>query len=170
MRRFDPIERLPDGTLFRLTLGQVRSVRKLVKRCCNYADGDCLPLVPPCRAAGAAEAGAGHPHPEEAAPLSGLRQGLPRPLWSCEILPRMRGQSPPAAESKIRPQTALRRRQLGAEKPVFPRLPASQNAPGNTISPVPPENTFYLSTYAPENTHRVKQQILWKGGQRWKYF
>ena len=48
MRRLDPIERLPDGTLFRLTPGQVRSVRKLVKHCCNYADGDCLPLDGTC--------------------------------------------------------------------------------------------------------------------------
>ena len=48
MRRLDPIEHLPDGTLFRLTPGQVRSVRKLVKRCCNFADGDCLPLDGTC--------------------------------------------------------------------------------------------------------------------------
>ena len=48
MRRLDTIERLPDGTLFRLTPGQVRSVRKLVKRCCNFADGDCLPLDGTC--------------------------------------------------------------------------------------------------------------------------
>ena len=48
MRRLDPIEHLPDGTLFRLTPGQVRSVRKLVKHCCNYADGDCLPLDGTC--------------------------------------------------------------------------------------------------------------------------
>ena len=48
MRRLDTIERLPDGTLFRLTPGQVRSVRKLVKRCCNYTDGDCLPLDGAC--------------------------------------------------------------------------------------------------------------------------
>ena len=26
------------------------------------------------------------------------------------------------------------------------------------------------STYALEITHRLKQQMLWKGGQRWKYF
>ena len=32
MRRLDPIERLPDGTLFRLTPGQVPSVRKPVMR------------------------------------------------------------------------------------------------------------------------------------------
>ena len=44
MARFDPIERLPDGTLFRLTPGQARSVRGLTRRCCNYAQGDCLLL------------------------------------------------------------------------------------------------------------------------------
>ena len=48
MHKLDPIERLPDGSLFRLTPGQMRSVRKLVKRCCNYLDGDCLPLDGPC--------------------------------------------------------------------------------------------------------------------------
>ena len=48
MHKIDPIERLPDGTLFRLTPGQLRSVRKLVKRCCNFADGDCLPLDGTC--------------------------------------------------------------------------------------------------------------------------
>ena len=76
MTRFGPIERLPDGTLFHLTPGQARSVRGLTKRCCNYTQGDCLLLggvcpqavsrsldlsvVPPRRAAGAAEAGTGH--------------------------------------------------------------------------------------------------------------
>ena len=48
MHKLEPIERLPDGTLFRLTPGQMRSVRKLVKRCCNYLNGDCLPLDGPC--------------------------------------------------------------------------------------------------------------------------
>ena len=32
MHKFDPIERLPDGTLFRLTPGQLRSVRGLTNR------------------------------------------------------------------------------------------------------------------------------------------
>ena len=41
MHKLDPIERLPDGTLFRLTPGQLRSVRGLAKRCCNFLDGDC---------------------------------------------------------------------------------------------------------------------------------
>ena len=44
MYKLDPIERLPDGTLFRLTPGQLRSVRGLAKRCCNFLDGECLLL------------------------------------------------------------------------------------------------------------------------------
>ena len=35
MHKLDPIERLPDGSLFRLTPGQLRSVRGLTKRCCE---------------------------------------------------------------------------------------------------------------------------------------
>ena len=48
MHKLDPIERLPDGTLFRLTPGQLRSVRSLTKRCCNFSDGDCLLLDGVC--------------------------------------------------------------------------------------------------------------------------
>lgn len=48
MYKLDPIERLPDGTLFRLTPGQLRSVRGLTKRCCNFLDGDCLLLDGVC--------------------------------------------------------------------------------------------------------------------------
>ena len=48
MHKLDPIERLPDGTLFRLTPGQLRSVRGLTKRCCNFLDGDCLLLDGAC--------------------------------------------------------------------------------------------------------------------------
>ena len=44
MHKLDPIERLPDGTLFRLTPGQLRSVRGLTKRCCNFLDGEFLLL------------------------------------------------------------------------------------------------------------------------------
>lgn len=91
MHKLDPIERLPDGSLFRLTPGQLRSVRGLTKRCCNFLDGDCLlldgvcpqpdlPVVPPCCAAPATQAGTGHPQAQEAAPLRSLRQGHPRPL------------------------------------------------------------------------------------------
>ena len=48
MHKLDPIERLPDGSLFRLTPGQLRSVRSLTKRCCNFSDGDCLLLDGVC--------------------------------------------------------------------------------------------------------------------------
>ena len=48
MYKLDPVERLPDGTLFRLTPGQLRSVRGLAKRCCNFLDGDCLLLDGVC--------------------------------------------------------------------------------------------------------------------------
>ena len=48
MHKLDPIERLPDGSLFRLTPGQLRSVRGLAKRCCNFLDGDCLLLDGAC--------------------------------------------------------------------------------------------------------------------------
>ena len=48
MHKLDPIERLPDGTLFRLTPGQLRSVRGLTQRCCNFLDGDCLLLDGVC--------------------------------------------------------------------------------------------------------------------------
>ena len=48
MHKLDPIERLPDGTLFRLTPGQLRSVRGLTKRCCNFSGGECLLLDGAC--------------------------------------------------------------------------------------------------------------------------
>lgn len=48
MYKLDPIEHLPDGSLFRLTPGQLRSVRGLAKRCYNFLDGDCLLLDGVC--------------------------------------------------------------------------------------------------------------------------
>ena len=48
MHKLDPIERLPDGSLFRLTPGQLRSVQGLTKRCCNFLDGECLLLDSVC--------------------------------------------------------------------------------------------------------------------------
>lgn len=48
MYKLDPVERLPDGTFFRLTPGQLRGVRGLTKRCCNFLDGDCLLLDSVC--------------------------------------------------------------------------------------------------------------------------
>ena len=46
--KFPPMERRPDGELFRLTPKQARSVRRLAKKCCNYAEGECLPLDGAC--------------------------------------------------------------------------------------------------------------------------
>ena len=48
MYKLDPIERLLDGSLFRLTPGQLHSVRGLTKRCCNFSGGDCLLLDDAC--------------------------------------------------------------------------------------------------------------------------
>ena len=111
MHKLDPIERL--------TPGQLRSVRGLTKRCCNFLDGDCLLLDGVCpqyisrsllcrwfrRAVlpPAAQAGTGHPQPQEAAPLRSLRQGHPRPLRQDKILPFLRQGHPPSAEIKVRP-------------------------------------------------------------------
>ena len=48
MHKLDPIEHLPDGSLFRLTSGQLRSVRGLTKHCCNFLAGECLLLDGAC--------------------------------------------------------------------------------------------------------------------------
>lgn len=44
IRKMKPIERRPDGELFRLTPKQARRAWQLVKLCCNNVDGDCLLL------------------------------------------------------------------------------------------------------------------------------
>ena len=99
MYKLDPIERLPDGTLFRLTPGQLRSVRGLTKRCCNFLDGDCLLLDGVCsqyisrsllcrwfrRAAAKSAARASSPAP------AGQNTALPAPRTSTVS----RNQSPP---------------------------------------------------------------------------
>ena len=119
MHKLDPIERLPDGTLFRLTPGQLRSVRGLAKRCCNFLDGDCLLLDGACpqyisrsllcrwfrRAVlpPAAKAGTGHSQPEKTPPLRSLRHGYSRPLRQDKILPRLRQGGSSPAEGEIRP-------------------------------------------------------------------
>ena len=61
-----------------------------------------LPVVSPCRAAPAAEAGTGHPQPEKTPPLRSLRHGLSRPLRQGKILPDLRQEHSPSAEGKIR--------------------------------------------------------------------
>lgn len=75
-----------------------------------------LPVVSPRRAAATTKAGTGHSQPEGTSPLRGLRQGLPHPLRPGEILPGLRGQSPPQTEGGIRPETPVRRRQIRPRK------------------------------------------------------
>ena len=162
MHKLDPIERLPDGSLFRLTPGQLRSVRGLTKRCCNFLAGDCLlldgvcpqyisrqpalPVVSPRRAAPAAEAGTGHSQPEKTPPLRSLRHGHPRPLRQDKILPRLRQGGSPPAEGEIRPQTALGRRQFGGEKPLNCKPSRTAKATRQYDFPRSREIEFYLST------------------------
>lgn len=44
IRKMKPIERRPDGSLFRLTPAQRKCVRKLTRKCCNNDIGNCLLL------------------------------------------------------------------------------------------------------------------------------
>ena len=134
MYKLDPIERLPDGSLFRLTPGQLRSVRGLTKRCCNFLDGDCLLLDGACpqyisrsllcrwfrRAVLPQQPKLEQAilSPKKTPPLRSLRQGHSRPLRQDKILPRLRQGHPPSAESKVRPQTAVWCRQFRGEKPL----------------------------------------------------
>ena len=40
-----PVERKPDGTLYRMTPAQQRDARKIIRRLCsNYCDGNCIRL------------------------------------------------------------------------------------------------------------------------------
>ena len=161
MHKLDPIERLPDGTLFRLTPGQLRSVRGLTKRCCNFLDGDCLLLDGVClqyisrsllcrwfrRAVLPRQpAGTGHSQPEKTPPLRSLRQGHPCPLRQDKILPRLRQGGSPPAEGEIRPQTAVGRRQFGGEKPLNCKHSRTAKATRQYDFPHSPEIEFYLST------------------------
>ena len=131
MHKLDPIERLPDGSLFRLTPGQLRSVRGLAKRCCNFlmATACCWtasarntsPEV--CFAGGfAAPYCPSSPSwnrpfsARKAPPLRNLRQGHPRPLRQNKIPPRLRQGGSPPAEGEIRPQTAVKGRQFRVKK------------------------------------------------------
>ena len=162
MHKLDPIERLPDGSLFRLTPGQLRSVRGLAKRCCNFLDGECLlldgalpavylpqpalPVVSTRRAAPAAKAGTGHSQSQKTPPLRSLRHGHPRPLRQDKILPRLcQGGSPPA-EGEIRPQTAVGRRQFRGEKPLNCKHSRTAKAARQYVFPRSREIEFYLST------------------------
>ena len=162
MHKLDPIERLPDGTLFRLTPGQLRSVRGLTKRCCNFLDGDCLLLDGVCpqyisrsllcrwfRRAVLPQ----QPKLEQAilSPKK-LRRcevcgtGYPRPLRQDKILPRLRQGGSPPAEGEIRPQTAVGRRQFGGEKPLNCKPSRTAKAARQYDFPRSREIEFYLST------------------------
>ena len=44
-KRLPPIERKPDGSLYRMTPAQRKQANALIRReCCNYEDGNCMPL------------------------------------------------------------------------------------------------------------------------------
>ena len=132
MHKLDPIERLPDGTLFRLTPGQLRSVRGLAKRCCNFLDGDCLLLDSVCpqyisrsllcrwfrRAVLPQQPKLEQAilSPQKTPPLRSLRHGHSRPLRQDKILPRLRQGGSSPAEGEIRPQTAVKDRQFRVKK------------------------------------------------------
>ena len=105
-----------------------------------------LPLVSPRRAAPAAKAGTGHPQPEKTPPLRSLRHGHPRPLRQDKILPRLRQGGSPPAEGKIRPQTAVGRRQFGGEKPSNCKHSRTTKAARQYDFPRTTEIEFYLST------------------------
>lgn len=162
MYKLDPIEHLPDGSLFRLTPGQLRSVRGLTKRCCNFLDGDCLLLDGVCpqfisrslicrwfRRAVLPQ----QPKLEQAIlsqkktpPLRSLRHGHTRPLRQDKILPRLRQGGSPPAEGKIRPQTAHGRRQFRGEKPLNCKPSRTTKAARQYDFPRSREIEFYLST------------------------
>ena len=145
MHKLDPIEWLPDGTFFRLTPGQLRSVRGLTKRCCNFLDGDCLLLDGVCpqyisrslicrwfRRAVLPQ----QPKLEQA--ILPLRQG--------KILPRLRQGCSPPAEGEIRPQTEVRCRQFRVEKPLNCKPSRTAKTVRQYDFPRSLEIEFYLST------------------------
>ena len=44
-KRLPPIERKPDGSLYRMTPAQRKQANALIRReCCNYEDGNCMLL------------------------------------------------------------------------------------------------------------------------------
>ena len=162
MHKLDPIERLPEGTLFRLTPGQLRSVRGLTKRCCNFLDGDCLLLDGVCpqfisrslicrwfrRAVLPQQPKLEQAilSPKKLRRCRSLRHGHSRPLRQDKILPRLRQGGSPPAEGKIRPQTAVGRRQFGGEKPLNGKPSRADKAARQYDFPHSREIEFYLST------------------------
>ena len=105
-----------------------------------------LPVVPPRRAAPAAQAGTGHPQPEKTPPLRSLRHGHSRPLRQDKILPRLRQGGSSPAEGEIRPQTAVKGRQFRGEKPLNCKPSRTTKAAQQYDFPRGREIEFYLST------------------------
>jgi len=155
MHKLDPIERLPDGTLFRLTPGQLRSVRGLTKRCCNFLDGDCLVLDGVCPQ-----------HISRSLICRWFRRAVlpqqpkleqailsPKKLRRCEVCGKgilaHSGRTkycPVCAREVHRPQTAVGRRQFGGEKPLNCKHSRTAKATRQYDFPHSPEIEFYLST------------------------
>ena len=162
MYKLDPVERLPDGTLFRLTPGQLRSVRGLAKRCCNFLDGECLLLDGACPQYISRSLLCRWFRRAVLPQQPKLEQAIlsPKKLRRCEvcgtgilarsrqdkILPRLRQGCSPPAEGKIRPQTAVRCRQFRVEKPLNCKHSRTAKAARQYDFPHSPEIEFYLST------------------------
>ena len=141
--KLDPIERLPDGTLFRLTPGQLRSVQVLTKRCCNFLDGDwfrraVLPQQPKLEQAILS--------PKKLRRCAVCGRGYLARSGRAKILPDLRQGGSPPAEGKIRPQTAVGRRQFGGEKLLNCKPSRTAKATRQYDFPRSREIEFYLST------------------------
>ena len=138
MHKLDPIERLPDGSLFRLTPGQLRSVRGLTKRCCNFLDGDCLLLDGVC------------PQFISRSLICRWfrRAALPQQpkLEQAILSPKKLRSSSPPAEGEIRPQTAVRCRQFRVKNPLNGKHSRTAKAARQYDFPRSREIEFYLST------------------------
>ena len=139
IRKMKPIERRPDGELFRLTPKQARRVWRLVKLCCNNVDGDCLLLddgegcVCPqsiaytliCKYFRRAvlpaepEAGRRHLQSERYAPMHNLWGTLHRRFGTLQILFRMCCRSASQTEGCLRPKKEVERRQLTLQKAIY---------------------------------------------------
>ena len=155
MYKLDPIERLPDGGATPQCARAYEALLQLFRRrlpaagrrlSTAHLSKPTMPVVSPRRAAAAAEAGTGHPQPQEAAPLRSLRHEHPCPLRQDKILPRLRQGYPPSAEGEIRPQTAVGRRQFRVKKPLNGKHSRTAEGTQQYDFPRDREIEFYLST------------------------
>lgn len=162
MHKLDPIERLPDGSLFRLTPGQLRSVRGLTKRCCNFSDGDCLLLDGVCPQYISRSLICRWFRRAVLPQQPKLEQAIlsPKKLRRCEVcgtgilarsgrtkyLSLLRQGGSSSAEGKIRLQTAVGRRQFGGEKPLNGKPSRTAEGGKQYDFPRSPQIAFCLST------------------------